>query len=187
MERNKKNKAWTMAIAIAGMVMTACSLDAIEPEKPFTTCPPTPTKLVAFGFAPTDPQEITIDMGTFFTEDDIEWFNVNTRELRFKKSGKLFCEKLPMYDRVKFYLGGQKLFTGGATRISIACSQVFDDLVLCQGKIDGDDVDYDHYYLLDCYPPQFINDEKVQAHIASRAMEWDTFIHYLDRIGKLKK
>lgn len=31
--------AWMMAIAIAGTVTTACSLDGYEPEKPFTTDP----------------------------------------------------------------------------------------------------------------------------------------------------
>ena len=63
---------------------------------------------------------------------------------------------------------------------------MFDDLVLCCGKIDGEVIDDGHYYLYDCYPTQFINDERVQANIQKRAPQWETFTKYLDSKGKLK-
>jgi hypothetical protein len=54
--------------------------------------------------------------------------------------------------------------------------------------MDGEVVDDDgHYYLYDCYPLQFINDERVQANRAKRAEQWDASTKYLDSKGKLKK
>lgn len=86
-------------------------------------------------------------------------------------------------------LGGEHLFSGGATHVGLICSQVFDDLVLCCGKMDGEVIDDGHYYLYDCYPntPQFLNDELVKANRAKRAAQWETFTKYLESKGKLKK
>jgi len=64
---------------------------------------------------------------------------------------------------------------------------MFDNLVLCCGKTDGEVVDDGHYYLYDCYPPQFIDDERVQANRQLRAPQWETFLNYLESKGKLKK
>ena len=44
-----------------------------------------------------------------------------------------------------------------------------------------------HFYLQDCYPLQFINDEQVQANIKKNAEMWDTFVNYLEKIGKIKQ
>ena len=71
--------------------------------------------------------------------------------------------------------------------VSLICSQMFDNLVLCCGKTDGEVVDDGHYYLYDCYPPQFIDDERVQANRKLRAPQWETFLNYLESKGKLKK
>ena len=42
-------------------------------------------------------------------------------------------------------------------------------------------------YLHDCYPAQFINDERTQANIKKNAMQWETFTKYLESKSKLKK
>jgi len=195
MMKHHKSLAWTMAIAIASTVMTACSLDSNEPEKPFTTCPPSGTTLYACGISHSGTRSIG---NVLFTEDDIEWFNITTREIKFidKQSGKAerhetmepLRESVPLLAGVDFFLGGEHLFSGGVTYVGLICSQVFDDLVLCCGKIDGGVVDDDHYYLYDCYPqiPEFINDERVQANRAKRAKQWELFTDYLESKGKLR-
>ena len=43
------------------------------------------------------------------------------------------------------------------------------------------------YYLHDCYPTQFINDERTQANNKKNAVQWETFTKYLESKGKLKK
>ena len=172
-----------MAIAIAGTMMTACSSDSSESEKPFTTCPVSESTLYACGIGQPGTRS---DAGILFTEDDILWFDVNTREIRFRDTMEPLRETIPLLARVDFYLSGVYLFSGGATHVSLICSQMFDDLVLCCGKIDGEVIDDGHYYLYDCYPTQFINDERVQANIQKRAPQWETFTKYLDSKGKLK-
>ena len=187
MNKNIKNSVWTMAIAIAGMTMTACSLDSVEPEKPFTTCPESETRLFVRGYC-TLPTGLS-EGGVYevFTEDDIEWFDVNTRELRFRDMEEPLCEKLRLLSGVEFHLGDQTLFSG-STFVGLICSQFFDDLVLCCGNIEDDEVvDDGHYYLYDCYPPQFADDEHVQAYRARRAEQWETFTTYLESKGKLKE
>jgi len=66
-------------------------------------------------------------------------------------------------------------------------SRVFENLVLCYGKIDGAVSLDGNYYLYDCYPLQFINEERVQANRAKRAEQWETFTKYLESKGKLRK
>jgi len=178
-----KTLAWTVAIAIAGTMMTACSSDSSESEKPFTTCPVSESTLYACGIGQPGTRS---DAGILFTEDDILWFDVNTREIRFRDTMEPLREKIPLLASVDFYIGGEYLFSGGATFVGLICSQMFDDLVLCCGKIDGEVIDDGHYYLYDCYPTQFINDERVQANIQKRAPQWETFTKYLDSKGKLK-
>lgn len=178
-----KTLAWTVAIAIAGTMMTACSSDSSESEKPFTTCPVSESTLYACGIGQPGTRS---DAGILFTEDDILWFDVNTREIRFRDTMEPLREKIPLLASVDFYIGGEYLFSGGATFVGLICSQMFDDLVLCCGKIDGEVIDDGHYYLYDCYPTQFINDERVQANIQKRVPQWETFTKYLDSKGKLK-
>ena len=173
-----------MAIAIASMtMMTACSSDGNEPEKPFTTDPVEQVRLCACEHAD-ETRAVAID--TLFTEDDIEWFDVTTRELRFRNTMEPLHEKIPFLAGVDFYLGGEYLFSGGATFVGLICSQFFDDLVLCCGKMDGEVIDDGHYYLYDCYPPQFIDDERVQANRLRRAPQWEAFTKYLGSKGKLR-
>ena len=182
--KHYKPLAWMMAIVIASTTLTACSLDGNEPENPFTTCPVSESTLYAYGIGQ---PETRSDAGILFTEDDILWFDVNTRELRFRDTMEPLREKIPLLAGVDFYIGGEYLFTGGATFVGLICSQMFDDLVLCCGKIDGEVIDDGHYYLYDCYPLQFIDTDAVKANIAKRAPQWELFTKYLESKGKLRK
>ena len=175
-----------MAIAIAGMTVTACSSIDNEPEKPFTTDPVVNT-LYACGISESETRSIGDAQDVLFTEDDIEWFNITTREIKFRDKMVPLREQIPLLAGVDFYLGGEHLFSGGVTHVGLICSQVFDDLVLCCGKIDGGVVDDGHYYLYDCYPPEFTDDERVQANRAKRAEQWEIFTKYLESKGKLRK
>ena len=182
--KHYKTLAWTVAIAIAG-TMTACSLDSNEPEKPFTTCPASETKLFACEVGD-ETWSATVD--TLFTEDDIEWFNVTTREIRFKQQDEQLLNKLMKnYHRegLEFRLGESVLFEVSRFVADID-SRVFFDLVLHYSVI-GDDEGNSRYYLHDCYPPQFINDERTQNNIAKRAPQWETFTKYLEIKDKLRK
>ncbi len=173
-----------MAIAIAGMMTTACSLDSYEPEKPFTTDPPLESCLYARGVGETRSDGETSDV--LFTEDDIEWFDVITRELRFRDSMEPLNKKIKLYEAVRFNLNDNILFVAD-NYVSLIVSRFYDDLVLCYGKMEGEVENNGRYYLYDCYPPQFINDEIVQSNREKRADQWQLFLNYLDHKGKLKK
>lgn len=183
--KHYKPFAWMMAIAIAtlSLPMTACSKDDVT--APNSSQPETTAKLCVYGIQHTETRGSAA--GAVFTDDDIEWFDVNTRELRFRDTMEPLREKIPLLTGVDFYIGGEYLFSGGATFVGLICSQMFDDLVLCCGKIDGEVIDDGHYYLYDCYPPQFIDTDAVKANIAKRAPQWELFTKYLERKGKLRK
>ena len=178
---------WMMEIALASMTTTACSLDGNEPEKPFVTYPTSETTLYACGISQTGTRSASDLDNVLFTENDIEWFDVSTRELHFRDTMEPLCEKIPLLASIDFYLGGEYLFSGGVTYVGLICSQVFHDLVLCCGKLDGEVVDDGHFYLYDCYPLQFIDTDAVKANREKNATKWKTFIKYLESKGKLKK
>ena len=189
MKKNIKNSIWTVAIAIASFAMplVACSSDDNEVSIIRTDdSSQEETRLFARGYCTLPTGLSEGDVYEVFNEDDIEWFDVNTRELRFHDMKEPLYEKLRLLSGVEFRLGDLTLFSG-STFVGLLCSQFFDDLVLCCGKIDGGVVDDGHYYLYDCYPPQFIDDERVQANRAKRAEQWETFTKYLESKGKLKK
>ena len=178
--------AWMMAIALASMTATACNSNDNEQEKPVTTDPIEKATLYACGIGLSETRSVADVQNVLFTEDDIEWFDINTRELCFRNMKEPLSEKLRLLSGIEFCLGDQILFAGSIF-VGLICSQVFDDLVLCCGKIDDEVIDDSHYYLYDCYPSQFINDERVQANRAKRAEQWETFTNYLESKGKLKK
>ena len=187
--KHYKPLAWMMAIAIVGTAMTACSLDGYEPEKPFTTDPVEKTALFAFGIGEPGTRSDADAERVLFTDNDIVWFDPVTRELRFRDMEEPLYEKLRLLSGVEFRLGDQTLFSG-STFVGLICSQVFNDLVLCCGKIeDGEVIDNNRYYLYDCYPntPQFLNDEHVKANRQRRAPQWEAFLKYLDSRGKLRR
>ena len=181
--------AWMMVIAMTSMTMTACSSDDTEAEQPFTTDPVEKSTLYACGISESETRSDLDAQNVLFTEDDIEWFNVTTREIKFKNFAEPLYKRMMPFHEIEFRLGDQTLFSG-STFVGLICSQVFNDLVLCCGKIeDGEVIDSNRYYLYDCYPntPQFLNDEQVKANRAKRAAQWETFTKYLESKGKLKK
>ena len=186
MNRKIRNCIWTVAIAIASlaMSMTACSSDDNEVNNMPEAERQTEAGLCAYSVMPTETRNAT---GALFTDDDIEWFDVNTREIRFRDTSTTPNGRLQLLGGIDFYLGGEHLFSGGATYVSLICSQVFLDLVLCQGRIEGGQVINDCYYLQDCYPSQFIDDETVKTNRIRRAAQWEKFTKYLDSKGKLRK
>ena len=78
---------------LAAFSLASCSSNDSEQDKPFTVCPEELVKFFACETSgETRGETATID--TLFTEDDIEWFNVSTREIRFKKQGEQLYMKL---------------------------------------------------------------------------------------------
>ena len=182
--KHYKTFAWMMAIAIASMTMTACSSGDIETEKPFTTDPVEKATLYACGINQSGTRSMTDVDNIIFTEDDIEWFNVTTREIKFKDTDEPLNKRLEPYREIKFYLGDNVLFVVSSF-VSDIHSMIFTDLVLHYDLIS--DPNQGHYYLHDCYPPQFINDERTQANIRKNVGQWELFTYYLESKGKLRK
>ena len=182
--KHYKTFAWMMAIAIASMTMTACSSGDIETEKPFTTDPVEKATLYACGINQSGTRSMTDVDNIIFTEDDIEWFNVTTREIKFKDTEEPLYKRLEPYREIKFYLGDNVLFVVSSF-VSDIHSMIFTDLVLHYDLIS--DPNQGHYYLHDCYPSQFINDERTQANIKKNAGQWELFTYYLESKGKLRK
>ena len=170
------------------MLATLCSAfcSSNEQEKPFTTDPVEQTKFFVCEASGETRSATAIIIDTLFTEDDIEWFNVSTREIRFKKQDEqLFNKLMKNYHKegLEFRLGESLLFEVSRF-VSDFDSRVFTDLVLHYSMIGED---YPRYYLHDCYPAQFIDDERTQANIKKNAVQWDTFTKYLESKGKLRK
>ena len=184
--KNFKTYAWMMATAIACVTVTACSFDDDQSDKPFTICPVEQTKLFACEVN-IEPQETTAAADTIFTEDDIEWFNITTREIRLKDMNGQLSEKLRENyhkSKLEFHLGENVLFD--VQYVADIDSRVFFELVLHYSMI-GEDEGNPRYYLRDCYPPQMIDHELTQANIKKNAVQWEAFIHYMESIGKLRK
>ena len=184
----KTMKFWKIAfMMLAAFFLVSCSMDSNEPEKPFTVCPEEQIKFFACETS-SETRGATAVIDTLFTEDDIEWFNVSTREIRFKKQDEqLFNKLMKNYHKegLEFRLGENFLFEVSRF-VSDFDSRIFYDLVLHYSTI-GEDEGNPRYYLHDCYPAQFINDERTQANIKKNAMQWETFTKYFEIKGKLKK
>ena len=172
---------------LAAFSLTSCSSNDNEQDKNFTVCPEEQIKFfVCETSGETRGTTATID--TLFTEDDIEWFNVSTREIRFKKQDEqLFNKLMKNYykEGLEFRLGENLLFEVSRF-VSDFDSRIFYNLVLHYSLV-GEDADNPGYYLHDCYPALFINDERTQANIKKNAIQWETFTKYLESKGKLKK
>ena len=177
-----------MAIAITNVTMTACSSDDYEPAKPFTTDPVELNKLYAYGIDQSERKSAEEGYKVLFTEDDIEWFDLDTREIRFKdevdKDEPLYKRLLP-FNKIGIQLSDHFLFEISSF-VGLWDSRIFYDLVLCYGKMEGEVLVDGKYYLYDCYPIQFINDEQVQANIKKNATLWEVFTKFLASKGKLR-
>ena len=179
--------AWMMVIAMTSMTMTACSSDDTEAEKPFTTDPVVKPTLYACGISKSETRSDLVAQNVLFTEDDIEWFNVTTREIKFKNFAEPLYKRMMPFQEIEFRLGDNSLFIVSSF-VGLWDSRIFDNLVLCYGNMESAEPETDgSYFLYDCYPLQFINDERVQANIKKNATQWDTFTKYLESKGKLKK
>ena len=189
MKKNFKTIACMMATAIVSMTMTACSSDDYEPAKPFTTDPVELNKLYAYGIDPSTTKSAEEGHIILFTEDDIEWFDMSTREIKFKddvnKDEPLYRRLQPFY-KIGIQLGDHFLFEISSF-VGLWDSRIFDNLVLCYGKMEGEILDDGKYYLYDCYPIQFINEDNVQANIKKNAAQWEAFIQFLESKGKLRQ
>ena len=94
--------------------LVSCSSNDGEQKKPFTVCPVEQTKFFVCE-ASGETRGATAVIDTLFTEDDIEWFNVSTREIRFKKQDEqLFKKLMKNYHKegLEFRLGENFLFEG---------------------------------------------------------------------------
>ena len=184
-----KTYAWMMATAIACLTATACSVDDYEQEKPFTTDPVEHYKFFACeaGNAANMTTDATAAADTIFTEDDIEWFDINTREIRFRDMPETLIKKLiGKSGKLEFHLGESVLFTVSCF-VTDTDSRIYTDLILHYSTMNGTDYDHGTFYLDDCYPSQFINEEIVQENIKKYAAQWEAFVLYLDSKGKLRK
>ena len=184
----KTMKLWRIVfLMLAVFFLASCSSNDSEQEKPFTICPMEQAKFFVCETSG-ETRGATAVIDTLFTEDDIEWFNVSTREIRFKKQDEqLFKKLMKNYHKegLEFRLGENVLFEVSCFVSDIDC-RIFYDLVLHYSTI-GEDADNPRYYLHDCYPAQFINDERTQANIKKNALQWETFTKYLESKGKLRK
>ena len=184
-----KTIAWMVATAIAGLTMAACSSDDYEAEKTYTTDPTGYDKLQAYVISPSEtlPPEEGDDL--LFTEGDIEWFDLNTREIKFKDNESMFgslYNRMRPFKKIGFRLGDHFLFEVSGL-VFLNDSRIYSDLVLCCGDVEGGVVDNRKFYLYDCYPLQFINEERVQDNIRKNAAQWEAFIKFLESKGKLRK
>ncbi len=185
----KYQTSWRYIFVMTAAILSlaSCSSNDNEQEKPFTTDPVEQTTLYVCEVS-SESRGSTASIDTLFTEDDIEWFNVSTREIRFKKQDEqLFNKLMKNYHKegLEFRLGESFLFEVSRFVSDLDC-RIFYDLVLYYSTI-GENEDTPHYYLKDCYPPQFINDECTQANIKKNAAQWETFTKYLEGKGKIKK
>ena len=78
---------------LAPFSLASCSSYDSEQDKPFTVCPEEQIKFFACETSG-ETRGATATIDTLFTEDDIEWFNVSTREIRFKKQDEQLFNKL---------------------------------------------------------------------------------------------
>ena len=186
MRKKIRNSLWMMTIVSISfaMLMTACSNDSDEPEKPFVICPPSESTLYACGISESGTRSVSDEQNVLFTEDDIEWFNIITREINFKDKNDPIYKRLEPFHEIKFYLGDNALFAVSSF-VGDWDSRIFTNLVLHYDMII--DPNKGHYYLQDCYPLQFIDTDEVKANIKKNAEQWELFTNYLESKGKLKK
>lgn len=97
--KHYKPFSWLMTIAIAtlSLPLTACSNDdeTVNVSIDYQTEPM--AELCAYGVMPTETRGAH---GAVFTDDDIEWFDLNTRELRFRDTMEPLREEIPLLVRL---------------------------------------------------------------------------------------
>lgn len=111
-----------------------------------------------------------------FTGDDIVWFDLKTKELRFKNDP--FEKKSKGYTKILFKISGMDLFL--ADIVTAPVNGEYEDLVLYHNPENK------KYYLYESYPEK-IDTETVRLNREIRSENWGAFIYQLGREGRLKE
>lgn len=177
-----------MSMTVIGITMSfmACSNSDNEEDDSATPKENVKETLYAVGISQDKSRGISDIEDVVFTEDDILWLDVNTRELKFRDMEEPLYKRLEPFREIRIYLGQNALFTVSSF-VALWDSRVFNNLVLCYGRLEDEIVDNGCYYLYDCYPLQLKDSEKVKANREKNKEQWNVFINYLERSGKLKK
>lgn len=113
-----------------------------------------------------------------FSGNDIQWFNPNTREIKFKKN--VDCRSFQTYQKIHFKLNENYLFTA-QTYASQYHSFTVNDLVLFIDSFTQ------KCYLHDCYPLDVAkNDPVTKKNKEKRTNGWNAFCTQLKVEGKIK-
>ena len=191
MNRKIKNSIWMVAIAIGSFAMslTACSSDDIEVNSELggKENVEQSTALAAYAIDSQGTRSGGEVKTAVFTDEDIEWFDLNTRELRFGIDSEAIYNRLESLDRIEFRLGDDVLFQVDNI-VNPTFSRPYFDLVLYYDWMwENDEKVGVGYYLYDCYPQQFVDEELTKNNRNKRAEQWKAFTEYLESKGKLKK
>ena len=191
MNRKIRNSIWMVAIAIGSFAMslTACSSDDIEVNSELggKENVEQSTALAAYAIDSQGTRSGGEVKTAVFTDEDIEWFDLNTRELRFGIDSEAIYNRLESLDRIEFRLGDDVLFQVDNI-VNPTFSRPYFDLVLYYDWTwENDEKVGVGYYLYDCYPQQFVDEELTKNNRNKRAEQWKAFTEYLESKGKLKK
>lgn len=111
-----------------------------------------------------------------FTGDDIAWFDLTTKELRFKNDP--LRKKKASYPKILFKIAGKDLFL--ADLVTGSVSRQYEDLVLYYNS------ENQKFYLYESYPEK-LDTEMVRLNTEIRSENWGAFIYQLGREGRLKE
>ena len=188
---SKRNNFWTVAIVIVSltMSMTACSSDDNEVNNELSgkeNVEPSAT-LAAYAIDSQGTRSGGEAKTAVFTDEDIEWFDLNTRELRFRIDSEAIHTRLKSIFFMEFHLGDEVLFQVD-NLVNPTVSRTYFDLVLYyEWTWVGEEKVEVGYFLYDCYPQQFIDEELTKINRNKRANQWKAFIDYLESNGKLSR
>ncbi len=191
MNRKIKNSIWMVAIAIGSFAMslTACSSDDIEVNSELggKENVEQSTALAAYAIDSQGTRSGGEVKTAVFTDEDIEWFDLNTRELRFGIDSEAIYNRLESLDRIEFRLGDDVLFQVDNI-VNPTFSRPYFNLVLYYDWTwENDEKVGVGYYLYDCYPQQFVDEELTKNNRNKRVEQWKAFTDFLESKGKLKK
>ncbi len=191
MNRKIKNSIWMVAIAIGSFAMslTACSSDDIEVNSELggKKNMEQSSALAAYAIDSQGTRSGGEVKTAVFTDEDIEWFDLNTRELRFGIDSEAIYNRLESLDRIEFRLGDDVLFQVDNI-VNPTFSRPYFDLVLYYDWTwENDEKVGVGYYLYDCYPQQFVDEELTKNNRNKRVEQWKAFTDFLESKGKLKK
>ena len=178
-----------IAIGSFAMSLTACSSDDIEVNSELggKENVEQSTALAAYAIDSQGTRSGGEVKTAVFTDEDIEWFDLNTRELRFGIDSEAIYNRLESLDRIEFRLGDDVLFQVDNI-VNPTFSRPYFDLVLYYDWTwENDEKVGVGYYLYDCYPQQFVDEELAKNNRNKRVEQWKAFTDFLESKGKLKK